>query len=50
MLSNVLIKFKQKYNSMVGPLDLTNGIGSLPLVLLKSLGMIEALTCQINIK
>jgi hypothetical protein len=49
-LSNVLVKFKQKYVSMVGPLDLTSGFGSFPLVLLKSLSMIEALTFQINIK
>jgi hypothetical protein len=49
-LSNILIKFKQKYTSLVGPIDLTSGFGSFPLVLLKSLGMIEALTSQINIK
>ena len=49
-LSNVLVKFKQKYVSMVGPLDLTSGFGSFPLVLLKSLSMIDALTYQINIK
>jgi hypothetical protein len=49
-LSNILVKFKQKYTSMVGPLDLTSGFGSFPLVLLKSLGLIEALTFQINIK
>jgi hypothetical protein len=48
-ISNILIKFKQKYTSLVGPIDLTSGFGSFPLVLLKSLGMIEALTSQINI-
>jgi hypothetical protein len=49
-LSNILLKFRQKYTSMVGPIDLTSGFGSFPLVLLKSLGLIEALTFQINIK
>jgi hypothetical protein len=49
-LSNILVKFKQKYTSLTGPIDLTSGFGSFPLVLLKSLGMIEALTAQINIK
>lgn len=48
-ISNILIKFKQKFTSLVGPIDLTSGFGSFPLVLLKSLGMIEALTSQINI-
>jgi hypothetical protein len=50
LLSNVLVKFKQKYCSLVGPIDLTTGFGSFPLFLLKSLGMIDALTSQINIK
>ena len=49
-LSNILFKFKAKYTSLIAPIDLTGGFGSLPLVLLKSLGMIEALTSQINIK
>jgi hypothetical protein len=49
-LSNILVKFKQKYTSLQGPIDLTSGFGSFPLVLLKSLGMIEALTSQLNIK
>jgi hypothetical protein len=49
-LSNILVKFKQKYTSLVGPIDLTSGFGAFPLVLLKSLGMIEAMTNQINIK
>lgn len=49
-LSNLLVKFRQKYVSLIAPIDLTGGFGSLPLVLLKSLGMIEALTSQINIK
>jgi hypothetical protein len=49
-LSNILTKFKQKYTSIVGPIDLTSNFGAFPLVLLKSLGMIEALTHQINIK
>ena len=50
ILSNILLKFKQKYTSLQGPIDLTSGFGSFPLVLLKSLGMIEALTSQLNIK
>jgi hypothetical protein len=49
-LSNILVKFRQKYITLVGPIDLTSGFGSFPLVLLKSLGLIEALTSQINIK
>jgi hypothetical protein len=49
-VSNILVKFRQKYVTLVGPIDLTSGFGAFPLVLLKSLGMIEALTSQINIK
>jgi hypothetical protein len=49
-ISNILVKFRQKYTSLIGPIDLTSGFGSFPLVLLKSLAMIEALTSQINIK
>lgn len=49
-LSNILVKFKQKYCALVGPIDLTTGFGSFPLFLLKSLGMLEAITSQINIK
>ena len=48
-LSNIPIKFKQKYYNLNGPIDLSSGFGSFPLVLLKSLGMFESLTMQINI-
>lgn len=48
-LSNIPIKFKQKYYNLNGPIDLNSGFGSFPLVLLKSLGMFESLTKQINI-
>ncbi len=48
-VSNILVKFRQKFGSIIGPIDLTSGFGSFPLVLLKSLGMIEALTSQINL-
>ena len=49
LLSNIVMKFKQKYISVSGPIDITTGFGSFSLVLLKSLGMFEALTHQINI-
>ena len=48
-LSNIPIKFKQKYYNLNGPIDLSSGFGSFPLVLLQSLGMFESLTKQINI-
>ena len=48
-LSNIPIKFKLKYYNLNGPIDLSSGFGSFPLVLLKSLGMFESLTMQINI-
>ena len=49
LLSNIIIKFKQKYYNLNGPIDLNAGFGSFPLVLLKSLAMFESLTMQINI-
>ena len=49
LLSNIPIKFKQKYYSLSGPIDLSVGFGSFSLVLLKSLAMFESLTMQINI-
>ena len=33
-LSNIPIKFKQKYYNLNGPIDLSSGFGSFPLVLL----------------
>ncbi len=49
LLSNIVGKFKAKYISLTGPAEITTGFGSFPLVLLKSLGMFETLTYQINI-
>ena len=49
LLSNIPIKFKQKYYSLNTPIDLSLGFGSFSLVLLKSLAMFESLTMQINI-
>ena len=49
LLSNIVGKFKAKYISLSGPSEITTGFGSFPLVLLKSLGMFETLTYQINI-
>jgi hypothetical protein len=51
LYSNILVKLKQKYFSIQGPVDLTSSnLGSFPLFLIKTLQMIDNLMMQLYIE
>ena len=50
MLSNVTVKFKQKFLTINRPIDISGGFGNISLVIIRMIGMLEAMTFNITAK